>query len=869
MKLQLTRYLKPLIELGKNKTARQLIIGLLIVSLALFFMKHEGAELIQIKATLSKSSMPWIFAGLIVTILYFTFFSLMYFYSFRSVNEKVSFYMCLKLYLKRNFISVFIPAGTITSLMFYNNDIEKKGVPKNKIYLASVIHTFISFLTILFVAAPVIIFLIFKNTIGNYEIYGFLGLLVILSLAGYGIYSILKKQSLYHFICRYYPNFEVIISDLSSHKINKKHFIITILFSSLVELCGIAHLYIAIAALGGTPTIEIASVGYVAMLMVMVVSPFMKGLGAVELGVTYLLTQYGFTSVLALSITLLFRLFEFWSTLFAGLIIFLGNAKKLFARFAPPLFIFLIGIINILSVLTPPVVSRLEKLKEFIHPDYIYLSNAIVLASGIILVFISPFLFKGMQAAWRIAVLFITLSIIGNLTKAFDYEEAIAGAIVLILMLRTRKSYFRHSRKIRLQKFALQSAFILIAVALYGTIGFYFMDKSHFGIAYSFPSAITEVFRTFFLLNIFDIHPITPLANHFILSLRILGTSALIFFVYTLLRPQIFILQLNETDKLKADILLTKYSNSSLDYFKTYFDKELFFADDDDAFLAYKTANDFALVLEIPVCADTNAMQKIIQEFDVFCVANNLTPAYYRVDESAIPLFDALGKRHIKIGQEAICDLTTFSLTGKEMQSFRNGVNKIEKSGYKFCVYNPPVSESVLQKISAVSYEWLAEDAKEEVIFSSGMFIKEELKKQTVITVENAEGKIVAFLNQQPNYNSYNEASYDMIRKTNDAPNGAVDYLMVKTFEYLKSQRFNYVNMGLAPLTGLDESKTTAEKGLHFIYENIKRYAHYHGLRKYKEKFNPIWKNKYLVYNEPYELLLISLALNKVIRNKD
>ena len=133
-------------------------------------------------------------------------------------------------------------------------------------------------------------------------------------------------------------------------------------------------------------------------------------------------------------------------------------------------------------------------------------------------------------------------------------------------------------------------------------------------------------------------------------------------------------------------------------------------------------------------------------------------------------------------------------------------MNKVEKSGFTSRVYAPPLKEGFLQKLKLVSEEWL-DSGKEEELFSQGMFLWNELKQQTVITVENAEEKIVAFINIIPDY-AVNEGTYDMQRKLNDAPNGVMDFVLVKMFEYFKERGIRYVNLGLFLCLALKKERT-------------------------------------------------------------
>jgi len=217
------------------------------------------------------------------------------------------------------------------------------------------------------------------------------------------------------------------------------------------------------------------------------------------------------------------------------------------------------------------------------------------------------------------------------------------------------------------------------------------------------------------------------------------------------------------------------------------------------------------------------------------------------------------------LGQEGVVDLTTFKLEGGAKKPMRNAINKVIDRGFKATIHEAPVKDGILQKIKSVSDEWLNDMERTEIIFSQGMFDWAELKQQTIITVESPEEKIVAFLNVIPDF-AKDEATYDLIRKTKDAPNGVMDFILVELFKYLRTQQITFVNLGFAPMSGLDDPHTFPEKSMKFAYEKIRSFSHYKGLREYKEKFDPVWHNKYLIYQHDYELLQVPTVLTNVIK---
>jgi phosphatidylglycerol lysyltransferase len=258
-------------------------------------------------------------------------------------------------------------------------------------------------------------------------------------------------------------------------------------------------------------------------------------------------------------------------------------------------------------------------------------------------------------------------------------------------------------------------------------------------------------------------------------------------------------------------------------------------------------------------------MKKCVSSFGNYCYENGLKEIYYRVPKESLSVYFELSKKSLFLGQEGVVDLSTFTLEGGEKKSIRNALNKIKEQGYTTHINCPPLRDGLIQKLKAVSEEWLKITEREEIVFSQGMFVESEIKEQTVISIENHEEKIIAFLNVIPDYVK-NEGTYDLLRKTADAPNGIMDHILVELFKYFKSEGILYVNLGFAPMSGLNDPHNFTEKSMKFAYEKIRSFSHFKGQRDYKEKFNPLWNDKFLIYSNDYDLLQVPGVLTKVIK---
>jgi phosphatidylglycerol lysyltransferase len=695
--------------------------------------------------------------------------------------------------------------------------------------------------------------------------YALAGVILILLLFVFVYYSLIRKGRLYKMIVKFYPKAELFIEELKNNKINRKQFVYTILVSVLIEFVGIAHVYISMIALNFTPSLSTAIVAYIVVVIFLIISPFLRGLGAIEVSMVYVLTRSGFTNADSIAITLLFRFFEFWLPLLTGVVSFMLKVDKLIMRIFPAVLIFALGIVNIISVLTPALPERVRLLKDYLLVDFVSFSNSFVFIAGLFLLVTAAFMLRGLRTAWWFAIALSIISVFGNITKGIDYEEAAIALLIVGSLIATRKEYHLKTNP-RLGTVGLQTAMLsMAAVMLYGVVGFYFLDKKHFQIDFNIYQSFWYTLQNFFLIGSNDLIPHDAFARDFIYLIKISGFASISFLVYSLVRPYVYKITPTDEEIARAKSLTEQFGNSSLDFFKTYSDKFIYTPPEINAYISYRVNTNFAVVLENPVAENMEEMKKCIDSFSKYAYENGLKEIYYRVSKESLPIYHELSKKSLFLGQEGVVDLNSFSLEGGEKKSIRNALNKIKEQGYTTHINTPPLRDGLIQKLKAVSDEWLKLTEREEIIFSQGMFVEKELKLQTVISVENSEEKIIAFLNIIPDYVK-NEGTYDLLRKTADAPNGIMDYILIELFKYFKDNGIQYINLGFAPMSGLDDPHNFTEKSMKFAYEKIRSFSNYKGQRDYKDKFNPKWNDKFLIYTNDYDLLQVPGVLSKVIK---
>lgn len=121
-----------------------------------------------------------------------------------------------------------------------------------------------------------------------------------------------------------------------------------------------------------------------------------------------------------------------------------------------------------------------------------------------------------------------------------------------------------------------------------------------------------------------------------------------------------------------------------------------------------------------------------------------------------------------------------------------------------------------------------------------------------VMVARDAAGTIQAFMNQLPSTFDKEEASFDLLRHTKRSPGNINDFLMMNFIHAMAEHQYKKINLGLCPLVGLDESdedKNGLIDGiLRFAYANGDRFYSFSGLYRFKSKFEPEWRDRYIAY---------------------
>ena len=515
---------------------------------------------------------------------------------------------------------------------------------------------------------------------------------------------------------------------------------------------------------------------------------------------------------------------------------------------------FVAGAVLLFSGATPGIGPRLDLLRDFVPLPILELSHMLGSAVGVGLLVIAHGLYRRLDAAWWLTVWLLCAGILLSLLKGFDYEEATILGVVVIVLVLARGRFQRRASLIE-QHYTrpwIIALFLVLATAAWLVI---FANRH---VPYDNQ-----------LWWEFAFHASAPR------SLRASLLAAVIAAAYGLwrvLRPATPPLSAPSADDMRRAAELIAATDDTTANLALLGDKHMLFNGERTAFIMYQVSGHSWVAMGDPV-GPPEACEPLAWEFLEHCDAMAVSPVFYQVKPQNLPLYIDLGLNLSKLGEEARVPLEKFSLEGAARADLRHAHRRSVREGAQFEVVPPQGVGAILPQLRAVSDAWLAEKKTAEKRFSLGYFDERYLMNFDCGVVRRG-GVIVAFANLWRGASS--ELSVDLMRYSGDAPKGVIDYLLTECMLWGRSRGYRWFNLGMAPLSGLEEHALAPT--WHKIGRIVLRYGEmfypFEGLRKYKEKFLPVWSPRYLAAPDGVAMLgalldvtaIISGGVGKVLR---
>jgi lysyl-tRNA synthetase class 2 len=482
--------------------------------------------------------------------------------------------------------------------------------------------------------------------------------------------------------------------------------------------------------------------------------------------------------------------------------------------------------VSIASALTPEFADRSEIVAGVLPPGVPEAARVVALALGGALVWLSRSLARRKRRAWQLAVAAVVVSAVAPLAKGLDVEEATVHLLLLATLWRYRREFVAPGDPATLRPLAR----VLLAL---GALG-----------------------------GLVVVHVSVGMAT----SERIEEAAALLAFplgfraMYLWLRPIAQRVRQSPPERRRAERLVHEHGSDSLAFFALRRDKSYFFSPTGRSFLAYRVVNGCALVTGDPI-GERAEFRELLVAFRALARGQAWRVALLGVGVDLLDLYRASGFRAIYLGDEAVVRPGEFSLEGRPIRKVRQSVHRLEKAGYGVRVLCARDAEPALRaELEDVSAEWRGR--RPERGFTMAMDSICGYAEGALAVAEAPDGHVGGFLQLVPSPASRGW-SLAAMRRRRGTPNGLMEFLIVRTLEWARSQGAAEVSLNFSvfgELLRADGRISLARRALRFALLRLDRFFQIERLLSFNRKFFPLWRPRYVCLERALDAPVVGLA---------
>jgi phosphatidylglycerol lysyltransferase len=506
----------------------------------------------------------------------------------------------------------------------------------------------------------------------------------------------------------------------------------------------------------------------------------------------------------------------------------IGKSMTLIAPQLLTLALTIAGMILLFSGALPSVHGRMRILRDFLPLPAIEMSHFFGSLAGAAMLMLARAVQRRINAAYPIAIILLSCGILFCLTKGLDYEEAGVLFLILLIFIPCRRQFYRKAAL--LSQCFTPGWYVLIFAILFCSVWLGFFAFKH--IEYRNQLWWQFAFHS-------DAPRFLRAAGGATILIGILATASLF-------KPSGRLTQTQASPAKETIQNIVKACPNTYAHLALLGDKHFLINSSQSAFLMYAIQGKSCVVMGDPI-GPKSEWNTLLWNFRDLCDKHGHWPVFYEVDNRYLDHYIDLGMSFLKLGEEARIPLEEFALDGPQRRDLRYTHRKAQKEGISFDIIPAEnVTDDIMSQMKIISDAWLSQKHGTEKGFSLGWFTPAYLKQCPVAVIRRG-FEMIAFANLWDGANYY-ELSVDLMRFDPSGPYGLMDFLFIELMLWGKTQGYQYFNLGMAPLSGLDNHPLAPlwhKVGL-FLFRHGEHFYNFQGLRKYKEKFLPNWSPKYL-----------------------
>jgi lysyl-tRNA synthetase class 2 len=528
-----------------------------------------------------------------------------------------------------------------------------------------------------------------------------------------------------------------------------------------------------------------------------------------------------------------------------------------------PRLVQLTGVINIVSAVTPVNRGRMRLLTEVVPTVEVRTAGAATAVGGVLLVFLGYGLRRRKRRAWYVATALAAATVVLNIVKGLDVEEATLTAAILGLLLATRQ-HFRAAADPTSRWHALA------AVIGFGTAGVVLgFAEIAFRSQYLVGHPPLRNWLAYAALGVIGVTG--PLRFHHAGMAQIvtittgtLGALAAGSGLLLLLRSGASGPAKTAEDEKRLRGLLDRHGErDSLGYFALRYDKSLIWSPTGKAAIAYRVVSGVCLASGDPV-GDPEAWPGAVRAWLAHARDHAWVPAVLGCGELAGRVYQRHGLDAVELGDEAIVEVADFTLEGRPMRGVRQAVNRVERAGYHCQIsYQRDLPEDLMAVAARAAEDLRDGDVERGFSMALSRFGDPADENCLLLLAWDTNGELRGLLQFVP-WGS-DGLSLDLMRRDPASDNGLVEFMIVAAIRESAARGIKRLSLNFAVLRSVFERGERLGAGpvlriWHRLLLTVSRFWQIESLYRANAKYQPVWRPRYLCFPTARDLPRIGLA---------
>ncbi|MFI0740682.1 bifunctional lysylphosphatidylglycerol synthetase/lysine--tRNA ligase LysX [Streptomyces sp. NPDC021100] len=528
------------------------------------------------------------------------------------------------------------------------------------------------------------------------------------------------------------------------------------------------------------------------------------------------------------------------------------------------LFFGLLGVFCALTSLIPPLRRAAHPLTNAL--DTLTVPTAPNLAYAVFLLLLATATAARKRPALWFVLAYLTLLVLADaLLLAVGYWDTVPSLVLslaaMALLVLARREFYAQVRRGAF----VRALLVLVAGLAVGTL-------VGWGLVELFPGSLERGGgnRLLFVANKvcgglvsnrhFAGHPPHPV--YFLLGL--FGALALLNATMTLFRSQRLEAALHGDEEPRIRALLARYGGrDSLGYFATRRDKAVVFSPSGKAAVTYRVEAGVCLASGDPL-GDPEAWTPAIDAWLELAGRYGWQPAVMGAGEEGAQAYARSGLGALQLGDEAILQVASFDLEGREMRVTRQAVNRVERTGASVRVRrHATLSDEEMREVIRRADAW--RDTETERGFSMALGRLGDPADGDCLLVEafDSEGRMIALLSFVPW--GRDGVSLDVMRRDRAAPNGVMEFMVARLCAQAGRFGIKRISLNFAVFrSAFEEGARIGAGPVLRLWRRLllffSKWWQLEALYRSNVKYNPEWHPRFLCYADAGALARIGLA---------